>query len=81
VPNLKLGTIADDRPVRLTVQLPASVHRMLVGYAELHGRLTGQVLAADKLIPAILERFMASDPVFAREWRRLERRGENPTTP
>jgi superoxide dismutase, Fe-Mn family len=61
VPNLKLGTIADDRPVRLTVQLPASVHRMLLGYAELHGRQTGQVLAVDKLIPAILERFMTTD--------------------
>jgi hypothetical protein len=81
MPSLKLGAIADDRPIRLTVQLPASVHRMLLGYAELHGKETGQVLAVEKLIPAILERFMATDRVFAREWKRAERRAESASTP
>ena len=27
--KLKLGTIADDKPVKLTVELPADVHRDL----------------------------------------------------
>jgi hypothetical protein len=73
MPNLKLGPIADDRPVRLTIALPAQVHRMLLTYAELHGRLTGQAAAPDKLMPAMLERFMLSDRIFAREWRKRAR--------
>ena len=74
MPNLKLGPIADDRPVRMTIALPASVHRMLLAYAELHGRQTGQAAAVDKLMPAMLERFMVSDRAFAREWRKRGRR-------
>ena len=36
--KLKLGAIADDKPVKLTVELPAAVHRDLVAYAEALGR-------------------------------------------
>ena len=32
--KLKLGAIADDRPVKFTVELPANVHRDLIAYAE-----------------------------------------------
>jgi hypothetical protein len=32
--KLKLGPIADDRPVKLTIELPAAVHRDLVAYAD-----------------------------------------------
>ena len=35
--KLKLGAIADDKPVRITVELPAAVHRDLLAYAELLG--------------------------------------------
>ena len=31
--KLKLGAIADDKPVKLTVELPAAVHRDLLAYA------------------------------------------------
>lgn len=31
--KLKLGPLADNRPVKLSVELPASVHRDLVVYA------------------------------------------------
>ena len=31
--KLKLGPLADDRPVKLTVELPAAVHRDLAAYA------------------------------------------------
>ncbi len=31
--KLKLSAIADDRPVKITVELPAAVHRDLVAYA------------------------------------------------
>ena len=30
--KLKLGPLADDRPVKLAVELPAAVHRDLVAY-------------------------------------------------
>jgi hypothetical protein len=31
--KLKLGAIANDKPVKLTVELPAAVHRDLLAYA------------------------------------------------
>ncbi|TIT52464.1 MAG: DUF2274 domain-containing protein, partial [Mesorhizobium sp.] len=31
--KLKLSAIPDDRPVKITVELPAAVHRDLVAYA------------------------------------------------
>jgi hypothetical protein len=42
--------------------LPAAVHRDLVAYAELLGRITGQpVTPPAKLIVPMVERFMATD--------------------
>jgi hypothetical protein len=32
--KLRLGAIEDDKPVKLTHELPASVHRDLVAYAD-----------------------------------------------
>ena len=40
--KLKLGAIADDKSVKLTVELPAAVHRALLAYAEVLARETGQ---------------------------------------
>jgi hypothetical protein len=64
--KLKLGPLADERPVRLTIELPAAVHRDLVAYAEVLGRETGQVTEPAKLIAPMLARFMASDREFAK---------------
>ncbi len=65
--KLKLGPIADDKPVRVSVELPAAVHRDLVAYAEVLGRATGQAAPeAAKLIPPMVERFMATDRAFAK---------------
>jgi hypothetical protein len=33
--KLKLGAIADDKPVKLTVELPADVHRDLAAYTDM----------------------------------------------
>ncbi|MFG1186287.1 MULTISPECIES: DUF2274 domain-containing protein [Xanthobacter] len=65
--KLKLGPIADDKPVKVTLELPASLHRDLTAYAEILGREGGQV-AADpvRLIVPMLERFMATDRGFAK---------------
>jgi hypothetical protein len=40
--KLKLGAISDDKPIKVTVELPAALHRDLVTYAEVLGRETGQ---------------------------------------
>ena len=68
--KLKLGPLADDKPVKVSVELPASVHRDLVAYAEALGRETGQSTSEPaKLIPPMLARFMATDRAFAKERR------------
>lgn len=65
--KLKLGVLADDKPVRVTVELPASVHRDLVTYAQVLGRTLGQAAPdAAKLIGPMIQRFMASDRVFSK---------------
>ena len=43
--KLKLGAIADDKPVKLTFELPANVHRDLLAYAQALARETGQPIA------------------------------------
>jgi hypothetical protein len=65
--KLKLGVIADDRPVKLTVELPASIHRDLVAYGQVLARETGQgAVEPAKLIAPMLQRFMATDRAFAK---------------
>ena len=66
-PKLKLGAIADDKPVRLAVEIPAALHRDLVDYAQVLGRETGQSIAEPaKLIAPMVARFMATDRTFAK---------------
>ena len=68
VAQLKLGRLLDDKPVRLTIELPAQVHRDLMAYAEAIGHealSSGQVEAA-KLVAPMLARFMATDREFGR---------------
>lgn len=64
---LKLGFIADDKPVRLTLDVPADVYRDLVAYAEAHSVATGQAsLSPAKLAVPMLVQFMATDRGFAK---------------
>lgn len=69
MPKLKLGVISDDKPVKLTIELPAPVHRDLVAYAEALGRETGQTIEPAKLAAPMLARFMSTDRAFARSRR------------
>ncbi|MBV7255905.1 DUF2274 domain-containing protein [Pacificimonas sp. WHA3] len=65
--KLKLGPLADDKPVKVAIELPASVHRDLIAYAEVLGRETVQpVQEPAKLIVPMIERFMATDRGFAK---------------
>ena len=65
--KLRLSTIPDDKPVKLTVELPAEVHRDLVAYAEVMSRDSGAAAPEPtRLIAPMLQRFMATDRAFAR---------------
>jgi len=65
--QLKLGALSDDKPVKLTVELPAPVHRDLIAYAKVLERETGQIIKDPaKLIAPMVERFMATDRGFAK---------------
>ena len=70
--KFKLGMIEDDKPVKLTVELPAAVHRSLVAYAEAIRRQGGET-APDpaRLIAPMIEKFMATDRAFAKSRRSL----------
>ena len=67
--KLKIGTILDDRPVKLAIELPAQVNRDLIAYAEVLGRETGQTIEPAKLVGPMLARFMSTDRAFARSRR------------
>lgn len=83
--KLKLGPILNEKPVKVTVELPAPVHRDLMAYAEVLARQTGQpVEEATKLIAPMVERFIATDRGFVRARRGESRpsgRSSQPSTP
>lgn len=72
--KLKLSAIPEHRPVKITIELPATVHRDLVAY----GRVLAQASGANtppepaKLIAPMLQRFMGTDRVFAKAKRELK---------
>ena len=71
--KLKLSAIPDDKPVKLTIELPASVHRDLVAYSKVLSQETGKSVEMVELIPAMLARFMSTDRAFLRA--RREKQG------
>ena len=74
--KLKLGAIADDKPIKVTVELPAPLHRDLVAYAEVLAQETGQQVSDPaKLITPMVQRFIATDRGFARARRSLSDKG------
>ena len=77
--KLKPGAIEDDKPIKVTHELPAAVHRDLVTYAEILALETGQSITdPTKLIAPMLARFMAADRSFleVRRARHVAKPGE-----
>jgi hypothetical protein len=65
--KLKIGALPDERPVKVSVELPASVHRDLLAYAKAVASESGQPISEPgKLIAPMLARFMATDRGFAK---------------
>jgi hypothetical protein len=76
VRKLKIESVADEKPVKLNVELSASVHRDLKAYAQLIEREGGgPVSDPAKLVDPMLSRFMATDRAFARA-RKAEKAGQ-----
>jgi len=66
--KLKLSTILDDKPVKITVELPAPVFRDLQAYAAILAKANGGTASPEpgKLIVPMIQRFMASDRAFSK---------------
>ena len=65
--KLKLGPLTDDKPVKVTVELPAALHRDLAAYAALLAREAGEhPVDPVRLIVPMLQRFIATDRAFAK---------------
>jgi hypothetical protein len=78
--KLKLGAIEDDKPVKLTIEVSAAVHRDLVAYAAALARETLQAnVEPAKLVAPMLARFMAADRAFAKA-RRLKQTSQSATS-
>jgi hypothetical protein len=75
--KLKIGALADEKPVKVAVELPAALHRDLLAYAEILAHQSGQPISEPtKLIVPMLARFMATDRAFARS-RKLRQQGND----
>jgi hypothetical protein len=79
--KLKLGAIPDEKPVKVTIDFPAAVHRDLVAYAEVLGQETAQTIDPLKLVAPMLGRFMATDRAFAKARRAGPRAGSTGREP
>ncbi len=64
--KLKIRPLVEEKPVRLTIDLPAPIHRDLAAYAEAVATESGQPVEPGKLIAPMLARFMATDRAFVR---------------
>ena len=75
--KLKIAGLYEDKPVKVTIELPANIHRDLVAYAEILSGQSGQSISDPaRLIAPMLARFMATDRAFTKMRRgRLERSG------
>jgi hypothetical protein len=69
--KLKIEALPDDKPVKISLELPAQLHHDLVAYAEAVGNQSGQTVGDPvRLIVPMLTRFMATDRAFAKSRRR-----------
>ena len=65
--RLKLEDLADEKPVRLSVEMSARLHRELLAYATaLNGGDAKGAPTPERLIPPMIERFIATDRSYAK---------------
>ncbi|MGB5779084.1 MAG: DUF2274 domain-containing protein [Allopontixanthobacter sediminis] len=75
--RLKLSDIDDQKSVKLTVEIPVRLHRMLADYAlAINSGAPENAPDPAHLVAPMLERFIASDRDFARFRRRVAPKDE-----
>ena len=68
--RLTLADLANEKPVRLTVEVSARLHRELLAYAAvLNGGDAKGAPTPERLIPPMIERFIATDRSYAKSRR------------
>lgn len=71
--RLKLSDLADEKPVRLTSEVSARLHRELLAYGTvLNGGDAKGAPPPERLIPPMIERFIASDRSYAKTRRTVQ---------
>lgn len=71
--TLKLSLIVDDKPVKVTLDLPAKLHRDLSTYSRAIAQQSGEPeVDPVRLIVPMLERFIATDREFAKFRRKAD---------
>lgn len=66
--KLRITEIPDEKPVRVTIDLPADLHRDLTAYAAMISEGREEIPPA-KLVAPMLRRFLASDREFLKRKR------------
>lgn len=65
--RLKLSDVTDEKPVRLSVEIPARLHRRLIEYGILlNGGVPKDAPKPGDLVAPMLDRFIAGDRDFTR---------------
>lgn len=66
--GLKLAALPDDKPVKLTIEVPASLFADLTAYGVLLGKASDPPAPVEpaRLIVPMLQRFIGSDRGFAK---------------
>lgn len=65
--RLKISSLQDDKPIKLTLEIPAHLHRDLLVYCNILAREEGEKSASpEKLIVPMVERFIKGDKVFTK---------------
>src|SRR5206468_3081514 len=69
--KLKLGSIPDDKPVRLTIVVSAELAALLRPYAETVGSGNVNPVTVERIVRPMLERFIRTDRAFMRTRRKV----------
>jgi len=66
--KLKLAALADDKPVKITIALPAAVHADLVAYGVCLARESGasEPIEPERLVAPMLAKFLSTDRAFVK---------------
>lgn len=70
--KLKIDSVDNDKPITITIKLPASIHQDLIAYADVLKRHGSREIEPNSLIAPMLKRFMATDRAFRRARRQIQ---------